>query len=68
MGNVTIGIVPDTRDFYAGADLVVMLSRVEGLSIAAIEAACVGIPLILSDIEPFKLFSGKREELHGRVH
>lgn len=53
------GIVPDPHDFYAAADLVVMPSREEGLSIAAIEAACAGIPLILSDIEPFELFSGE---------
>ncbi len=53
------GIVPDPQDFYAAADLVVMPSRVEGLSIAAIEAACAGIPLILSDIETFDLFSGE---------
>jgi len=53
------GIVTDPHDFYAAADLVVMPSRVEGLSIAAIEAACAGIPLILSDIEAFELFSGE---------
>ena len=52
------GIVKDTRDLYAAADFVVMPSRFEGLSITAIEAACAGIPLILSDIEPFDPFSG----------
>ena len=53
-----IGIVEDPRDFYAAADFVVMPSRLEGLSITAIEAACSGIPLILSDIEAFEVFSG----------
>ena len=35
-----------------------MPSRFEGLSVAAMEAACAGRPLILSDISAFRAFDG----------
>jgi len=52
-----IGTVPDPANYLAMADAAVMPSRFEGLSIAAIEAACAGLPLILSAIPAFAPFS-----------
>jgi glycosyltransferase involved in cell wall biosynthesis len=50
------GKVANPRDYMQSADLLVMPSRFEGLSIVSIEAACAGLPMLLSRIEEFKLF------------
>lgn len=53
------GIVPNVNDYLSCSDLMVMPSRREGLPIAAIEAACSGLPMIVSDIDSFKEFNTK---------
>ena len=45
-----LGSIDDPRSVLWAADLFVMPSRREGFSIAAIEAAASGLPLILSDV------------------
>jgi glycosyltransferase involved in cell wall biosynthesis len=55
--------VADAVEFFAIADFVVMPSRFEGFSIAAIEAACAGCPLILTDIPAFSSFIGPGTQL-----
>lgn len=52
-----VGTIPDPGNYFAMADAAVMPSRFEGLSIAAIEAACSSLPLILSDVLGFASFS-----------
>ena len=47
-----------TADYIAASDCVVMPSRLEGLSLAAIEAACLGRPLIVTDLAAFAPFAG----------
>lgn len=53
---VFAGRVSNPYDYIAASDVVVMPSRFEGLSIAAIEAACMGKPLVLTDIPSFESF------------
>lgn len=53
-----LGAVSNPLEYVCDADLVVFPSRFEGLSIACIEAACCGKPLILSDIGAFQPFFG----------
>lgn len=44
---------PDVlQQLYAHASLFVLPSHLEGLPIAALDAACLGIPVVLSDIVP----------------
>lgn len=50
------GNVTNVDDFLLAADMLVMPSRFEGLSIASIEAACTGLPMLLSKIDEFLLF------------
>lgn len=50
------GIVSNVNDYLSCADAFLMPSRFEGLPISAIEAACQGIPLILSNIPSFNVF------------
>lgn len=52
------GILLDPLTYVQGADIVIMPSRFEGLSISCIEAACLGKPLIVSNIEAFYKFAG----------
>jgi glycosyltransferase involved in cell wall biosynthesis len=52
------GHVENVAPFLTGCEALVMASRFEGLSIACIEAACAGIPLILPDIPAFRQFGG----------
>lgn len=51
-----LGRVVDVPAYLAMCDLVLMPSRFEGLPLGAIEAACAGKPLIVSDIEQFVPF------------
>jgi glycosyltransferase involved in cell wall biosynthesis len=44
------GYVPDAGDLLAGADLVCLPSRHEGLSYALLETLAAGVPLVLSDV------------------
>jgi glycosyltransferase involved in cell wall biosynthesis len=57
------GIVEDVAKYILAADVVLMPSRYEGLPIAAAEAACLGAPMILSDIEPLRAFASKATSL-----
>ena len=43
----------DVREWLWASDIFVMPSREEGFSIALIEALASGLPVIVSDIEPF---------------
>ena len=47
------GFVKDVRDWLWASDIFVMPSREEGFSIALLEALASGLPVIVSDIEPF---------------
>jgi glycosyltransferase involved in cell wall biosynthesis len=51
-----LGVVQDIPALLAQSDVVVLPSRVEGLSLAAAEAACAGRPLITSTIPEFADF------------
>lgn len=53
-----LGLVASPSTYLQVADAVIMPSRFEGLSIACIEAACLGKPLILSNIDAFAPFKG----------
>lgn len=53
------GIVQDVVKYLLAADVVLMPSRHEGFGLVAAEAACIGAPMVLSNIEAFKLFSSK---------
>lgn len=53
-------------EYYNLADLVVLPSEAEGLSLAAIEAMACGKPLIASDIPPFRELIKDRE--NGILH
>jgi glycosyltransferase involved in cell wall biosynthesis len=55
---VFCGLVKDVTQYMLAADAVVMPSRFEGLPIAAIEAACLGLPLLVTDIDSFAPFHG----------
>ena len=57
------GVVDEVAKYILAADIVLMPSRYEGLPIAAAEAACVGAPMVLSDIEPLRLFASKATSL-----
>jgi len=49
-GQVTwLGEVGDMREFYESVDCLVSASRWEASSMAALEAACAGLPLVASD-------------------
>jgi glycosyltransferase involved in cell wall biosynthesis len=52
-----LGIRGNVLSYLHEADAFVLPSRHEGLSIAAIEAACMGLPLILSKIPAFLPFA-----------
>ncbi len=52
------GLCPDPTELVQEADIVIMPSRFEGLSLSCIEAACLGKPLIVSNIEAFSQFMG----------
>ena len=52
-----LGQRTDVPNILADLDLFVMSSRHEGLGISAVEAMFAGVPLILSDIPPFREFS-----------
>ncbi len=54
-----IGLVDNPEAYLSAADIVVMPSRFEGLSIACMEAVCSGKPIVVSNIDAFKLFEGK---------
>ena len=56
---VFTGLVTDSYEYICCADLAVMPSRFEGLPIAAIECACSGLPLVVTDIEAFESFDNK---------
>ncbi|MBR1486514.1 MAG: glycosyltransferase family 4 protein, partial [Synergistaceae bacterium] len=43
----------DVREWLWASDIFVMPSREEGFSIALLEALAAGLPVIVSDIEPF---------------
>ncbi len=47
---VFLGWVPDARRVLAAADIYVMPSKLEGLSIAALEALALGLPALLADV------------------
>lgn len=51
------GRVAAAVDYLNAADVVVMASRSEGLSIACIEAACIGKPLVVSKLRAFEEFT-----------
>lgn len=53
------GQVADVTPYLALADVVLMPSRFEGLPIVAIECACAGRPLVVSDIEELRPFKGR---------
>jgi glycosyltransferase involved in cell wall biosynthesis len=57
------GIVDEVAKYILAADIVLMPSRYEGLPMAAAEAACLGAPMVLSDIEPLRLFASKATSL-----
>lgn len=52
-----VGRVTDVPAYLAMGDIVLMPSRFEGLPMGAIEAACAGMPLMVSDIPQFRPFS-----------
>jgi glycosyltransferase involved in cell wall biosynthesis len=52
------GLVEDVAAYLLAADAMVMPSRFEGLPIAAIEAACAGLPMLVTDIDSFVPFQG----------
>ncbi len=45
--------VKDVREYLQASDIFVMPSREEGFSVALLEALASGLPVIVSDIEPF---------------
>jgi len=51
-----VGVVDDVFDYLICSDIFLMPSRWEGLPISAIEAACFGMPMLVTDIKSFKLF------------
>lgn len=48
---IFLGDIPDSLPLLIAADVFVMPSRHEGLSLALIEAASAGLPLVVSDIK-----------------
>lgn len=52
-----MGVVSNTYDFMNCADVLVMPSRWEGLPISALEAACYGMPMVVSNIDSFMNFN-----------
>lgn len=44
-----VGSVDNVAPFYASADIYLQPSQVESLGLAALDAMCVGIPVVLSD-------------------
>lgn len=50
------GVVADVSPYLAAADFMLMPSPNEGLPMSAIECACAGLPLLLSDIPAFDIF------------
>lgn len=55
---IFFGLTENPLDLILASDIVVMPSRFEGLSIACIECACSGKPMILSNIPAFERFRG----------
>lgn len=53
-----LGNVHNPADYLQAADLAIMPSRFEGMSIACIEAVCLSKPVVLSDIPSFEAFRG----------
>ncbi len=49
-----LGRVSNVLDFLHGSDFFITASQSEGLPMAAIEAMACGLPLLVSDIEPYK--------------
>jgi len=56
--------IKDVVGFFKLGDVFILPSLAEGLSIATVEAACMGLPLMLSDIESFHIFSNKSTLFH----
>lgn len=52
-----LGAVSDVLPLLHAADAFLMPSMYEGLSVAAIEAAATGLPLILSDVAGLRIFA-----------
>lgn len=63
------GRIDDVVKHLKPTDVFILPSLAEGLSIAAIEAACLGLPLVVSDIEAFKPFESGSTLFHkvGKV-
>jgi glycosyltransferase involved in cell wall biosynthesis len=55
------GAVPDPRDWYAAADLVVQPSRWEGMALAPLEAMACARPVLLTDVPGARECLGESE-------
>ena len=59
-----LGRIENVVSFLKSTDVFILPSLAEGLSIAAIEAGCMGLPLLVSNIEAFKPFEGPATLFH----